>query len=215
MNAPGKFLHGPVMAAHQAHGDLEVLGRSLLGQLEHAAGSGAVGRDRLFHEHVETLLDGIGKMDPAERQRRGKNGHVARLEAIHRVLVAVKADEPALRRHIHLVNMLVAWAGAVGGVRLGVGLFGRGDEALVAGIEFVGEDIGHGHQFDGAIFDVQGVDDRAGAASAATDQGHLNRVAAGGMDIRDGHARQGGSGGETAGSLDKLPAGGDVGGQIS
>jgi hypothetical protein len=41
------------------------------------------------------------KWTQPERQRRGKNGNIARLQAIHRVLIGVESDEPALRRHVH------------------------------------------------------------------------------------------------------------------
>ena len=38
----------------------------LLGQGQHLAGAGAVDRDRLLHEDVQALLDGVAEVDPAE-----------------------------------------------------------------------------------------------------------------------------------------------------
>ena len=61
---------------------------------------GAVGGHRLFHEDIQALLDRIGEVNPAESRRRGEDGHVARLQAIHRLLVGVEADELAVGRHV-------------------------------------------------------------------------------------------------------------------
>ena len=67
---------------------------------------GAVGDERLFHEDIQAFLDRVAEMHPAESQRRGEDGDVARLQAIHGVLVAVEADELAVVRHIHFVGVL-------------------------------------------------------------------------------------------------------------
>ena len=151
------------MARHQADAHLEVLGRRLLAQLEHPARGRAVGRHRLFHEDVQALLDGVAEMHPAEGQRRGEDGDVARLQAIHRLLVGVETDELAILGHVDLVGELLL-------------------ELLVAAAEAVLEDVGHGDQLDRPLLDRQGVGRRAGAAAAAADQGHLDRVVLGGMD---------------------------------
>ena len=119
------------MAGHQAHAHLEVLRRRLLGQLEHPAGGRAVDRDRLLHEDVEALLDGVGEMDPAEGRRRGEDRDVARLQAIHRLLVGVEADELAVLGHVDLVGELLL-------------------QVAVAALQPVLEDVGHGHQLDRA-----------------------------------------------------------------
>ena len=107
LDALVQFLQCPAVTGHQAHAHLEVLGHRLLAELEHPAGSRAVGRQRLLHEDVQALLDGVGKMHPAERQRRGEDRNVARLQAIHRLLVAVETDELALLGHVHLVGELL------------------------------------------------------------------------------------------------------------
>ena len=72
------------------------------GQLEHSARGRPVRGQRLFHENVQPLLDRVGEMHPAKRQRRGEDRDVARLQAIHRLLVGVEADELALLGHVDL-----------------------------------------------------------------------------------------------------------------
>ena len=103
-----QFLPAPAVADHQAHADLEILLLGLLGQLEHLPRGRAVHGDRLLHEDVQALLDGVGEMHPAERRRRGEDGHVAGLQAIHGLLVAVEAEEPAFLRHVQPVGGLLA-----------------------------------------------------------------------------------------------------------
>ena len=71
-------------------------------------------------------------------------------------------------------------------------------------LQAVLEDIGHGDQLDRAVLDGQGVGRGAGAAPAAADQGHLDGVVARRVDVRHGHARQGRSGGESAGVFDEF-----------
>ena len=55
-----------------------------------------------------------------------------------------------------------------------------------------------------AVLDREGVLGRAGAAAAAADQGHLNRVVFGRIDARDGNPRQGRDGRDSARMLEKL-----------
>ena len=81
--------------------------RDSLGQGQHLARGGAVDRGGLFHEDVQPLLDRVGEMDPAEGRRRGHDHDVAGPEAVHRFLVAVKADELAVGRHVDLVWALL------------------------------------------------------------------------------------------------------------
>ena len=169
---------------HQSHAHLEVLRRRLFGQFEHLAGRRTIGRQRLLHEDVQPLLDGVGEMHPAERQRRGEDRDVARLQAVHRLLVGVEADELAILRHVHLVAELLL-------------------DVPIAAVEAILEDIGHGHQLDGTALDRHGVGRCAAAAAAAADQGHLDRVVLGGMDMRDHRGRQGRGGGDAAGILQR------------
>ena len=97
---------GLAVAAHQADADLEVLLLRLLAQGEHLAGGRAVDGDRLLHEGIEALLDRVAEMHPAEGRRRGEDDDVARLEAVHGLLVAVEADELAVVGHVDLVAVL-------------------------------------------------------------------------------------------------------------
>ena len=92
--------------AHQADADLEALLLGLLAELEHLPRAGAVHGDRLLHEDVQPLGDGVGEVDPAEGRRGGEDDHVAGLEAVHRLLVAVEADEAARLGHIDLLGEL-------------------------------------------------------------------------------------------------------------
>jgi hypothetical protein len=128
-------------------------------------------------------------MQPAKGQGRGQNHNIARFQAIHRLFVTIKSNEPPLVRHIN--------RGLTGLVRA---------QSVIAAIQTILKNVGHGDQFNRAAFDAHGLGRRACAPSAATDQRHLDGVVAGGVDIRDGHARQGGSSGHAAGGFDKFAA---------
>ena len=133
---------------------------------------GHIDRDRLLHENVDALLDGIAEVDPAKARGRGKNGHVARLQAVDRLLVGVQSDELAIVGHVDLMAQLLL-------------------QILVTAREPVLEGIGHGHELDRTVLHRQGVGRGAGAPAAATDQRNLNRVVLRGVDVRDGDRRQG------------------------
>ena len=102
VDALGHLLEPAGVMGIQSHAHLELLLFRLLGELQHAAGGRAVGRQRLLHEDVQPLLDRVAKMHPAKCQRSGKDRHVARLETIHRLLVGVEADELAIVGHVDL-----------------------------------------------------------------------------------------------------------------
>ena len=55
LNAFGQFLERAAVTRHQADADLQVLGRRVLGDLDHTRRGGAVGRQRLLHEDVQPL----------------------------------------------------------------------------------------------------------------------------------------------------------------
>ena len=120
------------VAAHQADADLEALLLRLLAQGHHPAGRRPIDGDRLLHEGIDSLLDGVGEVHPAEGRRGGQDHHVARLEAVHGLLVAVEADELAILGHVDLV--------AVGLLQL-----------VVAVVEPILEHVGHGHELDRAL----------------------------------------------------------------
>ena len=58
-------------------------------------------------------------------------------------------------------------------------------QVVVAGLQAVFEDVGHGHQLDRPLLDRHGVGGGTRAASAAADQGHIDRV------VLSRHARGG------------------------
>ncbi len=148
------------MPAHQAHADLQVALDRLGRQVEHLAGARAVDGRRLFHEDIEVLGNCIAELNPAKRGRGRQQHDVSRLEAVHRLLVTVEADELAV----------------IGDVDLQV-TFAVGFEVLVTVGELLGEDVGHGDQLRGAGRGRQGVLGRPRSASAASDQRQLNRIA--------------------------------------
>ncbi len=82
-------------------------------------------------------------------------------------------------------------------------------EGVVAGLELIGKDVGHGPELDGP-FRVQRLGRRAGASSAATDQGDLDRLIPGRMDPRDGAPRHGQGSACHCRSLQKLSSSGGV-----
>ncbi len=99
-------LAGLAVPPHQAHADLEILLDRFLRQFQHPTRCRAVHRDRLLHEDIDALVNGIGEVDPAEGRRRGKNHDVARCQAIDGLLVAVEPDELAIVGDVDLVTKL-------------------------------------------------------------------------------------------------------------
>ena len=125
-------------------------------------------------------------MHPTKSQRRGKNRDIARLQAVHRLSVAVKSDKFVVLGHIHHVAALAF-------------------QCVIAVAKFAFEDVRHGHQLDRPLLaGVQSILRRTTAAPAAADQDHLNHFASGGMDMGNGHSRQRRGGGDAAGGFDKF-----------
>ena len=182
-----ELLHRAAVARHQADADFEVFRGGLRGEIDHPARGRAVGGERLFHEHVELLLDRVGEMHPTKRERRREDGDVAGPQAIHGVLVRVKADELAVLGHVDA---------------RGVFAFQR----VVSGLQARCEDIGHGDEFDGAGVDGEGVGRRAGAATAAADERDLNRVGALRVYVGQGHAGERRDRGELGAGFQKFTA---------
>src|SRR6266487_3678185 len=124
-------------------------------------------------------------MDPAKRQRCRENDDVAWFEGIHRFFVTVEPNELAVLDIDPITTFFLY--------------------ALKAAIELAFEDIGHGHQLDWpAVAGGERVIGRAAAAAAATHQRHLDHITSGGMDMGDGHCRQGRSRGDAASGFDKF-----------
>ena len=131
-------------------------------------------------------------MNPAKRQGRGEDRDIALLQGIHRMLVAIEADELFVGRHIDEVAVLFL-------------------EVSMPRVEIVFEDIGHRGERDGAAFGGEGIVRRAAPAAAAADESDLDGVARRGVDMRDGDARECGGGGEGAGVLEEGATGGERG----
>jgi hypothetical protein len=129
-----------------------------------------------------------GEVHPAEGHGRGENHDVAGLQAVHGPLVGVEPEEPALGRHIELGG--VDAADPTVGRALRAGRAG-GPQRLVAVPEAVFEDIGHGHQLEPALLRRERVGGGPGAAAPAADEGDLDNVTAGGVDMGQDHAGQG------------------------
>jgi hypothetical protein len=68
---------GAAMAAHQTHTDFEVFLLRLFAELDDSASGRAVHGNRLFHEDMESLLDRVAEMDPAEGNGCGQDRHIA------------------------------------------------------------------------------------------------------------------------------------------
>ena len=169
-----QFLERAAVPGHQSHPCFQVLRRRLVGELEHPAGSRTIRRKRLLHKHVQPLLDCVSKMHPTKRQRRGKDRDVAGLQAVHRLLVSVEADEFAVFRHFDQFAKLLAAL-----------------KRVITALEPVLEDVRHGDEFDRAVFDGESVTHGAGTATAAADQRDLDGVVLRSVDVGKGHASQG------------------------
>ncbi len=163
MEAFGQFLHAAVVARHEAHAYFEVFLFGGGGQFQQAPGGRAIHGHGFFHEHVQALFDGVLEMHPAEAGRGGEDGDIARAQAIHRLFVGVKADEAAILGHVHLVAAVFL-------------------DLFVAVVQPIGEDVRHGHQFDGALLaGGQSVLRGAGATAAGADEGDPDFIAFGGV----------------------------------
>ena len=77
-------------------------------------------------------------------------------------------------------------------------------EVVVAGVELVVENVGHGDQLDRAALGRQGVRRGAGAAAAAAHECHLNHVGLARMNQRDGRLGEGRGRRDQAGGLEKI-----------
>ena len=175
------------MPHHQTDADLQVLALGLFAECDHAPRGGAVHGDRLFHEDVQPLVDGVAEMHPAECRGRRQDDDVARLEAIHGLLVAVEADELAILGHVHLGSEAAA-------------------QRSVAVAQFRREDVGHGHQLGRSVLDAQRVLGCAGAAPAASHQRKLDRIAHRRVHVWQSYSGQGRNPGDAAGFAEERAA---------
>ena len=147
----------------QADDDLQALLIGQLVRLDQLAVARRVGAAGLLHEDVLAGLDRRGVLQGPETGRRAHDDHVD--AAVDGLLVGVQADEDPLVRDVDL------------GRPFPLEVIERLARAVLEG-------VGHGdqlHRLTENLRRIQAVVGRAGAASAAADQGDLEQVAAGGM----------------------------------
>ena len=146
------FAVARVKAALQAREQAQFL---LLGQVAgglHPPHAHRVDAVRLLHEDVLARADPRLGVHGVKLRRTGDQHHV---HAVDHLLVAVEAHEAVVVVHRHL---------------LGMGLF----EVIAGGLEVVGEDVTHGHQFHVGA-GLEALVGGPGAASAAADHADLDR----------------------------------------
>ena len=135
---------------------------------------------------------GVFQLPGAEAGVTSQHCHVARPQAINRLLVGVEADEPSVLRHVHAVAELVV-------------------QRLVRPLQPVLEEIGHDNELGWAVGGFERVDDRAAAASTATDEREVDGVAPGGVNAGNRDAGESGGGDGLAAPFEKLAARGLLG----
>jgi hypothetical protein len=188
LNALVEFLERALVAGHEAYANLQVRPGGILGEEQHFLTGGAVDGDGFFHENVEFFLNGVAEMHPSERGGRGENHDIAGLEAIHRLLVGIEADEFSVGGDIHELGVVF-------------------DDVVVASLQAIFEDIGHGDELDRATGGSEGIDGGTAPPPAASDKGDLDHIAALRMNICEPERREGRSGDDTAGGFDELASG--------
>jgi len=154
-----KLLQTNGVSRHQTYADLKTLLLRESAQLQHLAAGRTIGSDRLLHEDVQFLLDGVLEVDPSECGRGGENDHVARSKAVHGLLVGVEAQELSILGNVHLVLV-------------------SPDEAVVAAVESIFEDVGHCDQLHRPALGKQSVLNCSTATSTAAYDGDPNLIGA-------------------------------------
>lgn len=190
MNALDRFRVAGVIAALQPRHQTELFfpGQILrLLQLPDAIRINAV---RFLDEHMPARRQGGMGVERMKLCRVGDQDHVRRGNDMP---VAVESGEAMIILHLHLIRFAVP--GQLGGNR----------PARV--VDALQKNVAHGHQ-PGAGIGAQRLGPRAGVATAAANQPHLQHVAARGMgkaaDLQSGQRRGGGGGGR---GFEKMAAG--------
>ncbi len=124
-------------------------------------------------------------MHPAKCRRRRKYRHIAFVKTVHCFFVTLEANEPTRPGHIHLVSMLFI-------------------QVPVTASNTVLEDVSHSDQLDGAVLDRQSVGCCSRAPTTAADQGNLDGVITGSIDLRNDPCRQSRGRGNPTGGFQKL-----------
>ena len=113
-------------------------------------------------------------MHPAKRHGRRQYHDIARPQAINGLLIGVKAEELSLRRHIDLLGPEAHHPAIGRAVRAWI--TGGVDQAFVAALEPVGENIGHRDKFDWAALAGHRVSRSAGPSPPTANEGDLDCV---------------------------------------
>ena len=117
-----------------------------------------IGRERLFHENVDALLDGVLDVQRSNIGARRAHGNVAGPEDVDGPFIGVETDKLPVCADVHLVRVPFS-------------------EGFKAQFHFLFMEIGHRIQLDGAgVWNTQSIADGAGAATTASDQRQANRV---------------------------------------
>ena len=127
-------------------------------------------------------------MNPAKGRGCGKDDHVTRAQAVHRILVRIKANELAILRDVDRV-----WE--------------QTGQSLVACCQTVLKHVSHGNEADRAVLDGQCVPYGTGASATAADQADPDCVVLRGVNMPSGRAYQGRSCGGSGSVLQKASSG--------
>ena len=187
LNAVKKLLTGTAVANHQPNTHLDALGIGLVSKFIHTTGGWTIHRHGFFHEHIDTSLNGIGKMHPAKSWWSGENGHISRIEAVDCLFITIEANELAVIRHLHLI-------------------FVASVQGIETPIQTVLVNICHGYQFGRAVGNRKGIGCRSSASATATYQGHLHCFTPLSVHMRQGHPGEGTGSRHLAGCLEKFTA---------
>ena len=144
------------MPAHQAAGDLEILLARLLAGLEHSANARRIDGERLLHEDVAALGDGVLQVNRPEGGRRRQDHDPAGRHQVDGLPIGVESDELPLRGNVHLLGQLLA-------------------KRSQAAAEAVRKGVGHSDEFCRSL-GAQRLGGRAAAPSPATHQGNPDGV---------------------------------------
>ena len=155
-----QFLTSATMTDHQANSALQILLICKFGEFKHLSSTRTICDDRLFHEDIQTLFNGVLVMHPSKRERRGQNHNVTGIQHIHGLLISVESKILVVDGYIDFLFVFLEL------------LIDR----VVASLQFVLKDVGHGHQFGFCSRRIQSVRRRTRPSTTTTDQCQLHRI---------------------------------------
>src|SRR5512134_3484921 len=110
---------------------------------------------------MKAFVNRVSKMNPAESDRCRQDDNVPRPQAIHRLLIGIKAKKPPVGWDINLGCLEPPDPT----IRRAPGASGRALQSLILAFEAFLEEIGHRHQLDRTAACSEGVRGCARAAS--------------------------------------------------